>query len=329
MTETRTQIPRKVSNPGVTPMTDTNACSYSDVAASRLPSPRQEEKPAETPSQAAEVLKFSDYSSSESKNSQDQDSPWTTVQHRQACSLDSAERSHNKLNVHFTPKKNKNLSTKQLTMVKAAEKAMTGAKLKKITCRQDVINAQHEKDPEPGPSINKGKGIDPLEWGNTGLSKEELNVKAQWAAIEAYNAYKEKHQKFNKDEPPKKRGKTRNSQHNGTSDTDDDFSMPETTRHKPVQPVRNKEPARSAEQRASSRPAAQLAPKSSLGAILSGVAERYKSHRPSESGNSSEGEPSSSDSESYYSDQSLTPSEHEHQKHRKRKRTLKKCSQKS
>ena len=81
-TETRTQIPRKVSNPGVTPVTDANARSYSDVAASRPPSPRQEEKPAETTSRAAEVLKFSDYSSSESKNSQDQDSPWTTVQHR-------------------------------------------------------------------------------------------------------------------------------------------------------------------------------------------------------------------------------------------------------
>ena len=184
-TETRTQIPRKVSNPGVTPVTDANARSYSDVAASRPPSPRQEEKPAETTSRAAEVLKFSNYSSSESENSQDQDGPWTTVQRRRARSLDSAERSHNKLNVHFTPKKNKNLSTEQLTMVKAAEKAMTGAELKKITHRQDVINAQHEKDSEPGPSINKGKGIDPSEWGNAGLSEEELNLEAQRAAIEA------------------------------------------------------------------------------------------------------------------------------------------------
>ena len=81
----------------------------------------------------------------------------------------------------------------QLTMIKAAEKAMTEAQLEKVTCHQGVIDTWCENSLEPGPSNNKEKGIDPLEWGNAGLSEEKLNIEAQKVVLEAYNAYKERH----------------------------------------------------------------------------------------------------------------------------------------
>ena len=37
-----------------------------------------------------------------------------------------------------------------------------------------------------GPLRNKGKGIDPREWGNVNISQESLDVKAQVPALESY-----------------------------------------------------------------------------------------------------------------------------------------------
>ena len=48
---------------------------------------------------------------------------------------------------------------------------------------------------EPGPSTHKRKAIDPLEWGNAGISNDELDVEAQQAALNAYKSYKEEHNK--------------------------------------------------------------------------------------------------------------------------------------
>ena len=106
--------------------------------------------------------------------------------------------------------------------------------------------------------------------------------------------------------------------------------MPEVTRHKLVQSAKNKESIQPVEYCASSKPTAQLAPKSSLGTILSTVAMRYKQYLPSEQGSDSEEEdPSSSDSGSYYSDDSSMPSEHKHWRQCSCKKTQKKHSWKS
>lgn len=88
--------------------------------------------------------------------------------------------------------------------------------------------------------------------------------------------------------------------------------MLEVTRHKLVQ-AKGKEYVQPAEHHASSKPAAQLAPKSSLGTILSGVAERYKPHPSSKSSNGSDGEPSSTDSK-FYSDQLSALEEQEYRR---------------
>ena len=131
---------------------------------------------------------------------------------------------------------------------------------------------------ETGPSTYKGKAIDPLEWGNAGISDNELDVEAQQAALNAYKSYKEEHKK-KRNEP--KIG-TKHSQHrNGdVSEADNPFTMPNITRHKHVNIFRRGMPVQPAEHHASSRPATQIAPKSSLGAVLSEVALRYQTHSP-------------------------------------------------
>ena len=170
-----------------------------------------EEKLAGVPVKTAKMLKNNNNSSSESKNDQDQGGPWVTVQCRHVRSLDSVDTScNNKINVHFTPKKNK-LSMEQLTTVKAAESSMTEDQMEKVSCCQGAINAQAwcENNPVSGPSNNKGKTVDPLEWGNAGISEEELDIEAQKAALDVYNTYKEEHGK-NKNESIDRKTKSKN-----------------------------------------------------------------------------------------------------------------------
>ena len=240
----KTKIPapnQKVNNPGEKPVADMTTRSYRDVAASRSPSPSVEEKLAGVPLKTAETLKNNNDSSSESENDQDQGGPWIAIQRRHTRSLDSVDMScNNKINVHFTPKKNK-LSMEQLTTVKAAKSSMTEDQMEKVSHRQGAINAQvwRENNPVSGPSNNKGKTIDPLEWGNAGISEEELDIEAQKAALDAYNTYKEEHGK-NKNESIDRKTKSKNrkcskKRDENTSEADDNFMMPEVSRHKVVQ----------------------------------------------------------------------------------------------
>ena len=59
----------------------------------------------------------------------------------------------------------------------------------KVTKRRE-----REESCGEGPSEAKGKGIDPREWGNAGLSIDEIDVDTQRAALESY-AKPEKEQK--------------------------------------------------------------------------------------------------------------------------------------
>ena len=64
------------------------------------------------------------------------------------------------------------------------------------------------------------------------------------------------------------------------SETDNPFTMPNITRHKYVNTSGRSILIQPAECCVSLRPATQIAPKSSLGAVLSEIALRYQTHSP-------------------------------------------------
>ena len=124
----------------------------------------------------------------------------------------------------------------------------------------------------------KGKAIDPLEWENSGISNDELDVEAQQAALNAYKSYKEECKtKRNELKIGMKHSQCRNDD---VSEADNPFTMPNITRHKHVNTSRRSMLVQPAECHASLRPATHIAPKSSLGAVLSEVALRYQTHSP-------------------------------------------------
>ena len=259
------------------------ACMYSDVAAGRPPSPNQEETPIanaiETPAVTpAETIKQVD-SSSESKLSSDGGGLWTTVtRSRHTCSLDSVQMSQNKKPIIKVNPQKMNLSSEQHTMVETAKSSMTKEQMERITCWQGIIDAWLENEVETGPSMYKGKAIDPLEWENSGISNDELDVEAQQAALNAYKSYKEKHKK--KRNKPKIGMKHSQCRNGDVSEADNPFTMPNITRHKHVNTSRRSMLVQPAERHASLRPATHIAPKSSLGAVLSELALRYQTHSP-------------------------------------------------
>ena len=69
--------------------------------------------------------------------------------------------------------------------MKAANELLTEEQKEKIAQRQDKVANQLE-NVESGPSRNKGKMIDPREWGSARLNPEELDINVQEAIFEAY-----------------------------------------------------------------------------------------------------------------------------------------------
>ena len=98
-------------------------------------------------------------------------------------SLDSAKR--RLINKKVVYLKSNTLSTEQEKTVEAANKLLTEEQKEQIAQRQDKIANQSENI-KSGPSRNKGKMIDPQEWGNARLNPEELDINFQEAIFEAY-----------------------------------------------------------------------------------------------------------------------------------------------
>ena len=78
------------------------------------------------------------------------------------------------------------LSTEQEKTVNAAEESLTKEQKEQVKFHQEKIAAQNEEDHVPGTSQNKGKAIDPWEWGNASIATEELNIDIQKAILDAY-----------------------------------------------------------------------------------------------------------------------------------------------
>jgi len=159
------------------------------------------------------------------------------------------------------------------------QKELIARRNKQVQIAPGNTTRESTRTPEAGTSKNKGKNIDPREWGNLNLDEDEINVQAQKAALESYNltlAQKKKELK----------GKFSQLQTSPEPNIDAN-SVPADRTPEPNRRIQRKEKiARVPE----SRPVDQIAPDSYLGKALQKLADSRR--------DSSENEPLSSDPDS-------------------------------
>ena len=240
-----------------------------EVETSRMPLPHGEEMPSTTlekPPKEGETAVPEDVraasTDAEDDTSDDESDDHPRKSAKRAQSLDSAKRRLRHKKVVYL--KSNTLSTEQEKAVEAANELLTEEQKEQIAQRQDKVANQIEND-ESGPSRNKGKMIDPREWGKARLNPEELDINVQEAIFEAYEEGQKQAREiiddFKKKVLPEK---------------EEGFRMPSLTRHKSMGPQNL------VSQRAGSRPAAQIVPNSSLGVALGRLAQ--KGEGPNDSG---------------------------------------------
>jgi hypothetical protein len=108
-----------------------------------------------------------DVEDSEKESEDESDPRWSSIQRKRARSLDSTKRSLR--NKKFEYIKTKKLSTERKETIKAATGLLTEEQKKHVQRRQNRVETQGE-EPNPneaGPSRDKGKTIDPREWGTS------------------------------------------------------------------------------------------------------------------------------------------------------------------
>ena len=269
--------------------------SYSDVVASRTPSPSRERPtvpsripeldPNSTlvlnPDQASHgrgnngtsgsEVPVDSYNSSMEVGTPDQaDSHWTTVQRRRT-------RSHGSL-----PDK-RTVTNEQVKAFDLATERMTRDQRQQIKRRQEKIQSRREDSVSSrgeGPSDPKGKMTDPREWGGLNLSNEDLNLKAQAAALKSFKFDKKMLEHSKEKSYHRKRGSVSNSKERDLPPKSSKRQTPHSTTRKRT----NKRSERPAEY----QPSAQIAPRSYLGSALKIVGRargpRYPSESPSDSG---------------------------------------------
>ncbi|CAA7271811.1 unnamed protein product [Cyclocybe aegerita] len=192
-------------------------CLYSNVAASRPPSPAAvaaEETtlpqarhvpqepgagdPVDSVNRKATVQTTSDESSSleEPHDVDDDDTrPWTKVLSTQEL------RAHKKSALKHNEKRDKKAkrASKKLyehmvqdPVVEKATKGLTADQRKHIACHFEKVKTQKSTQDQSiissqgeGPSHEKGKGVDPQEWGNAGLNQQECDPAVQQAIWES------------------------------------------------------------------------------------------------------------------------------------------------
>ena len=283
---------------------------YSDVVASRPPSPRKENEVslahnAENISLERAIVTDDNNTVPQNANNafpeeslspewDGNDNQWQTIQRRRARSLDSFEKAQPRYREETVPQKE--LTREQARMVEAASKRLTTSQREILRRRQRKIPAEQgesesSEEDRPRKATDKGKGIDPLEWGNVNISQESLEVDAQAAALESIA------QQLRKEGAPSKRKK----------------SLGEPRR-------------RSAQLPAESRPIAQIAQDSYLGAALRNVGRsagkqtQKKGRTPSPSEPSSSGDDSDSMGNDSSWDQARRRRDNRHGRNKPRKR---------
>ena len=165
----------------------------------------------------------------------------------------------------------KKLSTEQEITVNTAASLLTQEQKEKLQCRHEKVATQHEEtgsnNMDPGPSRKKGKAIDPREWGNAGVDPKEMDIRVQEAIFDAYQ------KGLNEAEGGHNEPNHRSKYISG----DGNFIIPTVTRHRSAASSNNAQVLEA--QRAKSRPAAQLVPDSSLGAVRKNSSNGRKARR--------------------------------------------------
>ena len=210
-------MPSSARNTGSPPLL------YSEVVRSRTPSPRREtEVPVgqglvSNPTGSGDTVEVSPVPNVVDTTSSEEDEPpeieenivpWTTVERRRARSLDSPseERSSARKGMNTGRK----LTKEQTRLVETATTQMTTPQKEVLRRRQEKVVPARRNSPTPsqgeGPSKRKGKGIDPREWGNVNISRESLDVDAQATALESI-AQQNKSNNTGRMHAPKKKGR--------------------------------------------------------------------------------------------------------------------------
>ncbi|KAF8814448.1 hypothetical protein BYT27DRAFT_7265826 [Phlegmacium glaucopus] len=294
---------------GVNPTTNATTAPrmYSDVVASRSPSPQRETAvvPLEHPVGVVNDL-------------EEEDSPWTTVKRRRAHSPGSTKRTRkHRLGVSSSAKQ---LTTEQHQLVKAAAEALTKQQKQHIHRRHAKVRARQSESVssrEEGTSKPKGKAPDPREWGNSGLTQEELDIETQAAVLDSYNNRNNYTNSSRQRERPKleprrpERPPVESASGNRRSATTKRRTRgAKATVSRPIRP-------------AESQPAAQIAARSYLGTALQNVGrsrnEKTRHSFPSDLQGSSYTSDESSDTDSESGSQTSSDknrSENSSQRHR-------------
>ena len=297
---------------------------YSNVVASRPASPLKEsdcndpvvgQKVEIRSVQPVMEHQASTYESDDSEVSQIR-KQYVPVKRRRAQSLDSLKKGREiKKEIFLTPSK---LSSEQKTVVKAATKRMIEEQKAHEQRQQETVQSEQQ---EPISTRNKGKGIDPREWGNIEISEKELVPHTQEALLQGYKAEKEKGN-HNRDPKYKQRSKIKRfaiQSSDSEIDSDRNLPNPEFFWHRSIASAGHSKPLL----RASSRPATQINPSSSLGIALGEVAIRHKEDDYDSSPSSSS---DSENSENYTSNDTSHKKKHRSKKKKVRhhKKPLKK-----
>ena len=258
-------IRREKSSPGKLPETPEAA-----EVASRPPSVQEETSNTAVLDTALKNISMPEPEDNSSSELSDDEVKKPPLRH--AHSLDSDDGIPQK-NVSFKAE----LPFEQKIAVETATKALTPEQLATVQRRQDVVYTQQE--------TRKGKGIDPREWGSVGIDASELAPETQEELLRQYAAER-KAETIKRDRDRKKNRIV------GGGDNVDQIKVPELTRHKSVSSSGH---ANKSIRRSASRAASQIAPTSSVGVALREMAKHY-GEEPSDD------DPSSSSSESDYSD---------------------------
>jgi len=301
------------------PQTERRPVSYRDAVVSRPTSPANSADGNQAPSNGDPLVSTTSnkigatnpLDQSPSQDSlqdwdDDNPNPWIRVGPRKTRSLESLSSRANRPSEHARTEKETD------PVVRAAEKQLTNAQKELIARRNKQVtiapgNSSREstRAPEAGTSKNKGKIIDPREWGNLDLDKGEVDLQAQEAALESYKLTLAQKKKELKE-------KALLLQIGTEADKNVDLN-PASRSPEPNRRVQRKEKiARVPE----SRPVDQIAPDSYLGKALEKLTENRRDNP--------DDDPSSSSSES--SSSPSLDSEQEPRTSRRKKRKSKKKS---
>ena len=87
------------------------------------------------------------------------------------------------------------LSSEQERVVEAAANSLTQEQNSQVQLERCQTRVEENNPPEPSTSRDKGKMIDPHEWGNVDIPSEEISVAMQKALLEAYQRGRERAKK--------------------------------------------------------------------------------------------------------------------------------------